>query len=229
MEKVYESDESNLEVLEVLSNLYNEMNMEDGLRRSLSRLFNLYLASENYTKAGDTLERILDVDPYGEGHNDRLVNLEGHIDAIWYKNILVRLQPPSSGRTSPAMRAAAAAMEKTESLEDLLVEGEMYHQYQLSSKLEETLEKIDRLFPGAEEKNQRVRDLYEAAGYTPKFKAPAAAPWRQLPGRMPPPRASRHSNLLTTCEKSLKSPPTFIVNQLRKECSRSPSMRLAVL
>ena len=88
MERVYESDESNLEVLEVLSNLYNEMNKEDGLRRSLSRLFNLYLASENYRKAGDTLERILDVDPYGEGHYDRLVNLEGHIDAIWYKNIL---------------------------------------------------------------------------------------------------------------------------------------------
>ena len=175
MEKVYETDESNLEVLEVLSNLYNEMNKEDGLRRSLSRLFNLYLASENYRKAGDTLERILDVDPYGEGHYDRLVNLEGHIDSIWYKNILSRMQPPSSGRTSPATSAAAAATEKTESLEDLLVEGEMYHQYQLSAKLAETLEKIDRLFPGADEKNQRVRDLYEAAGYTPKFKAPAAA------------------------------------------------------
>ncbi len=175
MEKVYESDESNLEVLEVLSNLYNEMNKEDGLRRSLSRQFNLYLASENYHKAGDTLERILDVDPYGEGHYDRLVNLEGHIDPIWYNNILLRLQPPSSARTSPAMSAAAAAMEKTESLEDLLVEGEMYHQYQLSSKLEETLKKIDHLFPGEDEKNQRVRDLYEAAGYTPKFKAAAAA------------------------------------------------------
>jgi tetratricopeptide (TPR) repeat protein/GGDEF domain-containing protein len=174
MEKVYASDESKLEVLEVLSNVYNEMNNDDGLRRSLSRLFNLYLASENYHKAGDTLERILDVDPYGEGHYERLVNLEGHIDSIWYKNILTRMQPPSSTRTSPAKNAAAAAAEKAESLEDLLVEGEMYHQYQLSTKLEEALEKIDRLFPGAGDKNQRVRDLFEAAGYTPKFKAPAA-------------------------------------------------------
>ena len=107
MERVYEADESNLEVLEVLSNVYNEMNKEDGLRRSLTRLFNLYLASENYRKAGDTLERILDVDPYGEAHYDRLVNLEGHIDAIWYKNILTRMQPPSSARTSPAMIAEA--------------------------------------------------------------------------------------------------------------------------
>ena len=174
IEKVYETDESNLDVLEVLSSLYNEMNKEDGLRRSLSRLFNLYLASEKYQKAADILERILDVDPYGEGHYDRLLNLEGHIDAIWYKNILSRMEPPSSARPSPG-KSAAAATEQTESLEDFLVEGEMYHQYQLSAKLGETLEKIDRLFPGADEKNQRVRDLYEAAGYTPKFKAPAVA------------------------------------------------------
>jgi GGDEF domain-containing protein/tetratricopeptide (TPR) repeat protein len=188
MEKVYESDESNLEVLEALCNLYNEMNKEDGLRRSLSRLFNLYLASENYHKAGDTLERILDVDPYGEGHYNRLVNLEGHIDSIWYQNILTRLQPPSSGRTSPAASTAAAAAEKTASLDDLIVEGEMYQQYQLSAKLRETLEKIDRLYPGAGEKNSKVRELYEAAGYTPKFKAPVAA---AAPG--PAPRAEAAS------------------------------------
>jgi GAF domain-containing protein len=175
IENLYETDESNVDVLEILSNLYNEMNKEDGLRRSLSRLFNLYLGGENYQKAGDTLERILDVDPYGEGHYDRLLNLEGHIDPIWYQSISSRIEPPSSARTSPATAAAAAATERTESLEDLLVEGEMYHQYQLSAKLAETVEKIDRTFPGADEKNQRVRDLYEAAAYTPKFKAPAAA------------------------------------------------------
>jgi tetratricopeptide (TPR) repeat protein/GGDEF domain-containing protein len=177
IEKVYETDESNLEVLEILSNLYNEVNQEDGLRRSLTRLFNLYLAAENYRKAGDTLERILDVEPYGEGHYDRLLNLEGHIDSIWYNNILSRMEPPSSVRTSPATKAASAVVEKPESLEDLVVEGEMYQQYQLAAKLEQTLEKIDRLFPGEEEKNQRVRDLYESAGYTPKHKpASAAAP-----------------------------------------------------
>ena len=102
IEKLYEMDESNLEVLEVLSGLYNELNREDGLRRSLSRLFNLYLASEKYQKAADTLERMLDVDPYGEGHYDRLLNLEGHIDSVWYKNIQVRTEPPSfCANTSP--------------------------------------------------------------------------------------------------------------------------------
>ncbi|MGO8819501.1 MAG: tetratricopeptide repeat protein [Terriglobia bacterium] len=175
IEKLYEMDESNLEVLEVLSGLYNELNREDGLRRSLSRLFNLYLASEKYQKAADTLERMLDVDPYGEGHYDRLLNLEGHIDSVWYKNIQVRTEPPSSARTPPPVTSAATAAEEAESLDDLLVEGEMYHQYQLAAKLAETLAKIDGLFPGVGDRNQRVRDLYEAAGYTPKFKAPDAA------------------------------------------------------
>jgi len=174
MEKLYESDESNLEVLEVLSNLYDEMN-DDGLRRSLSRLFNLYLASENYQRAADTLERILDVDPYGEGHHDRLLNLEGHIDPIYYNGIASRVQPLSSSRTPASGGAAAPAgrIETEEPLEDLLVEGEMYHQYQLATKLYATLEKIDRLFPGSEERNQRLSELYEAAGYTPKSEAPA--------------------------------------------------------
>jgi GAF domain-containing protein/predicted Zn-dependent protease len=183
LEKIFEADESNLQVLEMLSNLYNEMNKEDGLRRSLTRLFNLYLASEQYEKSADTLERILDVDPYGEGHPDRLLNLEGHIDAMWYKNIAARVQPASVGRGAGgggAGAGGAAAAKKTESLEDLIVEGEMYYQYQLSSKLAETLESINRLYPGAEERTPRLRELYDLAGFTPKVAAgsvkPAAAP-----------------------------------------------------
>ena len=178
MEKIYATDESNLEVLEILTDLHNEMNNEDGLRRSLTRLFGLYLAAEQYNKAADALERILDVDPYGEGHNDRLVNLEGHIDPIWYKNIHDRLQPPSTSRVplGTGIGAGAGAATKGDTLEDLLVEGEMFYQYQLSTKLRETLEKINRLFPGAEEQNDRLRELYEAAGFTPKFTATAAAP-----------------------------------------------------
>jgi GAF domain-containing protein/tetratricopeptide (TPR) repeat protein len=171
VEKIYEADESNLQVLESLSNLYNELNREDGLRRSLVRLFNLYLGAEQYEKAADTLEKIIDVDPYGEGHPDRLLNLEGHIDKIWYSNIGSRLQVPS-GSVSEAASGGAAAPSKAESLDDLIIEGEMFHQYQLGLKLTATLEKINRLFPGAEEENARLRDLYRAAGFHP---APAAS------------------------------------------------------
>jgi tetratricopeptide (TPR) repeat protein/GGDEF domain-containing protein len=188
MEKIYEADESNLEVLEALVGLYNEMNKEDGLRRSLTRLFNLNLAAEQYEKAADTLERIIDVDPYGEGHYDRLLNLEGHLDLMLYKNISSRVQPPSAGRAATSGPSAAGAgtlaQPKTESLDDLVIEGEMYYQYQLASKLTETLEKINRLYPGAEDKTPRLHELYNATGFIPK-PAPGAGPAPAISGPAP--------------------------------------------
>ncbi len=177
MEKIYEADESNLAVLEVLTSLYDEMNRDDGLRRSLSRLFNLYLAGEKYDKAADALERVIDVDPYGEGHYDRLLNLEGHIDKTWYENIASRVQPPVGVRApsgAPAEVGTPSA-EKTETLDDLIIEGEMYYQYQLASKLAATMEKINRLYPGAEEKTPRLRELYSAAGFIPTSARAATA------------------------------------------------------
>lgn len=176
VENIYEADESNLQVLETLSSLYNEMNREDGLRKSLVRMFNLYLAVEQYDKAADTLERIIDVDPYGEGHYDRLLNLEGYIDKTWYGNIASRLQPPSTHPAAGAPAGAGIPAAKTQSLDDLIIEGEMFHQYQLTSKLSATLEKINRLFPGAEAENSRLRDLYNASNFHPEGTAPVAKP-----------------------------------------------------
>jgi diguanylate cyclase (GGDEF)-like protein len=176
-EKIFQYDETNIEIVELLTVLYNEMNREEGLRRSLTRLFNLYLAGEQYERAADTLERIVDVDPYGPGHGDRLLNLEGHIDPIWYRNIASRIQVPSSSVMAPlsvvSKEANGGAPERKESLEDLTIEGEMFHQYQLTPRLMETLEKIDRLYPGAYERNARLRDLFDAAGFHPKS-APSA-------------------------------------------------------
>jgi tetratricopeptide (TPR) repeat protein/GGDEF domain-containing protein len=168
-EKIYAVDESSLPVLEMLTALYDELNKEDGLRRSLARLFNLYLAGEDYQKAATTLERILDVDPYGQGHQDRLLNLEGHIDKVWYESISSRIIPSSATRppSASATGTGAAAARKSEGLDDLIIEGEMYYQYQLTAKLNEVVQKINRLFPGAEQKNDRLRELYQAAGFTP--------------------------------------------------------------
>ncbi len=174
MEKIYAADESNLEILEALSGLYNELNKDDGLHRSLLRLFNLTLASEQYEKAAETLDRIIDMDPYGEGHHDRLLNLEGHVDPVRYNNILLRIEVPTGGRKpGNAAGGVAATTQETEALEDLIIEGEMYHQYLLASKLKETLEKINRLYPGAEESNSRLHELYQDAGFAPT-PAPAA-------------------------------------------------------
>jgi diguanylate cyclase (GGDEF)-like protein len=184
MEKIYAADESHVELLEELTNLYNELNKEDGLRRSLTRLFNLYLGEEKYKEAADTLERIVDVDPYGAGHLDRLLNLEGNIDPVWYKSIQARLQPPSTARSPAGTTTVAGSVQKAESLDDLILEGEMYYRYQLTAKLQETVAKINQLFPGTEERNPRLRELYDSTGFVPiPAKAQAAAP---APSAAPP-------------------------------------------
>ena len=175
IETIYSADESNLPVLEMLTGLYNDLNKEDGLRRSLARLFSLYVAAEQYEKAADTLERIIDVDPYGAGHYDRLLTLEGHIDRIWYDNISSRLQPPSSARPAATAAGKTEAGGK-EGLDDLIIEAEMYQQYQLEGKLRETLDKVNRLYPGAERHKARLRDLYSAAGFTPSGGGSEASP-----------------------------------------------------
>lgn len=175
VERMYEADESNLPVLETLCGIYNDMNKEEGLRRSQARLFGLYLAAELYDRAADTLERIIDVDPYGAGHYDRLLMLEGNIDKIWYDNIASRVQPPSTTHATPGSADAKHGSGKL-GLDDLIIEGEMYHQYQLDSKLKETLATLNRLYPGEEEKNERLRELYQASGFMPAGGAPAAQP-----------------------------------------------------
>jgi tetratricopeptide (TPR) repeat protein/GGDEF domain-containing protein len=170
-EQIYHADENNLEVLELLPPLYNELNRESNLRVALARLFNLYLASEQYDKAAETLESIVDVDPYGAAHADRLLNLEGHIDAVWYKNIAGRISVPGMGHgIAPGLsdkqdREPEPGTPST--LDELIVEAEMYHRYNLTLKLEGVLQRIDRHYPGAHLDNKSLSELYEMAGFEP--------------------------------------------------------------
>jgi len=176
VERAYQADEDNLEILEMLVALYNELNRDEGVRRSLARLFHLYLATEQYEHAAETLEKIIDLDPYGAGHQDRLLNLEGHLDPVWYKNIGRRLQVPGTDRSVWASLEAGSAEEyRAVTLDELIVESEMYQRYRLSAKLDDTLKRINRLYPGAQEGDDRLQGLYDAAGFLPT-PAPAAEP-----------------------------------------------------
>lgn len=189
LERLYQADESSLKILELLAALYNELNQDEGVRWSLARLFHLYLASEQYDLAAETLEKILDVAPYGAGHQDRLLNLEGHIDPTWYKNIEGRLRVPGAAPQAPASRSEGPASPpgRFETLENLVVEAEMYQRYELAAKLQAAVEKINQLYPGAEERSERLRNLYDAAGFhpAPPPAPPAAAAEPQEPAGAP--------------------------------------------
>ena len=170
-EQIYHADENNLDILELLPPIYNELNHDGALRLALARLFSLYLAGERYDKAAETLESILDVDPYGAAHADRLLNLEGHIDAIWYKNIAGRISLPAGGRALAPGLLLEPEEEQTPGMQpalgDLIIEAEMYHRYHLSKKLEEVLTRIDKFYPGACEDNDSLEELFAAAGVEP--------------------------------------------------------------
>ncbi len=224
-EKVFDADQSNLPALEMLTTLYNEFNKEEGLRRSLTRLFNLYLASDQYNKAAETLEQIIDVDPYGEGHSDRLLNLEGHIENFWYQNIAARVEPPAVGRATGGGAGAGPTAHKGEGLDNLVIEGEMYYQYLLTGKLRATLDRINQLYPGAEEKNQRLRDLYDAAGFTPKpaHGAPGESGTAAPAPAAPPARPTVHPQSLEELQKI-----STITANIYRESTPQGAMQVAV-
>src|SRR6266852_1110392 len=52
-------------------------------------------------------------------------------------------------------------------LDDLMVQSEIFLQYSLHSKAVERLQKIAGMFPGEEERNARLRTLYELANWWP--------------------------------------------------------------
>src|SRR6202041_2533503 len=56
----------------------------------------------------------------------------------------------------------------SQTLEDLLVQAEIFVQYSLQSKAIERLQRIVDLFPGEEENNERLQGLFEAAHWWPE-------------------------------------------------------------
>src|SRR5262249_40377385 len=62
-------------------------------------------------------------------------------------------QPPSAQESEPTV------------LEDFILQAEIYLQYGMRSKALERLGRIGKLFPGEEQKNEKLRNLYIAAGF----------------------------------------------------------------
>src|SRR6202034_884333 len=96
-------------------------------------------------------------------------------------------------------------------LDDLLVQVEIFLQYSLHPKAIERLMRIAELFPGEEDRNDRLRALYDRANWWPKVEptkraanpAGAAAPVAsELPAPSPgaPTAAETHRDLATIAE-----------------------------
>src|SRR6476660_6588905 len=197
---------------EYLVKLFDTANREHEYSRTLLKLFQFHYAAGKYGQAGETLDRAAELDPYEPGHGKRLEMLRGRIDDHQYNRIANRFHRVSSkaqtnvAAPEPAPSAPARESEPTV-LEDFILQAEIYLQYGMRSKALERLERVSKLFPREELKNEKLRHLYISAGFTPAYEvaaavtkatpppsSPAAAPPEKTPPAPPPsaPATSRY-------------------------------------
>jgi diguanylate cyclase (GGDEF)-like protein len=167
-------------LLEYCSAFFNAANRETQYFEILVKLFDAYLAAGNVAKACETLERLVDIDPYDHRNQQRLEKLKGQADESLLHRLAGRLSK-SGAVAAPQrqMHSAAPSAEPASSgsssgdgkhgqaLEDLIVQTEIFLQYSLHSKAIERLQKIASTFPGEEEHNTRLQNLYQAANWWP--------------------------------------------------------------
>src|SRR5216684_5840919 len=184
-------------ILEFCGAFYNEANRETQYFEILIKLFDVYFNAGNVQKASEALERSIDIDAYDHRNQERLQKLQGRVDDSLLNRLSGRLTksgtsaPPrhvqtqsstaDSVTTSPA---ATGDPRQLQALEDLIVQTEIFLQYSLQNKALERLQKIAATFPGEEERNTRLRSLYQTANWWPpgssRPKAEPTAPPRQV-------------------------------------------------
>jgi len=169
------------EVLEFWAALYNELNRESKYFEIMIHLFDAYLKNGNIRKACDSLERLVDIDSYDYRNQERLGRLRGKADDSFVQRIASRLtrsgttistsetEPQAGPRSVPESSSPATEEgRRMQTLEDLIVQTEIFLQYSLQNKAMDRLHKIAELFPGEEEKNARLRNLYQTANFWPQ-------------------------------------------------------------
>src|ERR1700723_1309249 len=180
MDRLAATYPGSLPLAETIARCYEEMNRETKYFDALVRLFDLYFGATRLKEACETLDRLVDIDPYDYRNQERIGKLEGKVDPSFLQNVLSRaakaatVSTRTDGFTGAGSEAGATSGPVTEearaqqALEDLIVQVEIFIQYSLHTKAVERLERIAELFTGDEDKNERLRALYERANWWPK-------------------------------------------------------------
>ncbi|HEV2021955.1 MAG TPA: diguanylate cyclase [Terriglobales bacterium] len=188
MKEITDKHPPGTEFLEYMVELFNSTNREQDYCATLIKLFDLYYAAGNFIKAGDSLDRAAEVDPYEEGHKKRLEMLRGKLDGNRFGAISNRIV--SAGKEGEARAVPTADAGEPTVLEDFILQAEIFLQYGMRSKAVERLERANKLFPREEDRNEKLRGLYQSAGFMPKYEgapAPPAAAAASGPGGPPVP------------------------------------------
>ena len=168
-------------VLEFSAVLYNELNRESKYFEILIKLFDVYVHVGAIPKACDALEKLVDIDAYDYRNQERLEMLRSRVDDAFFKRVAGRLARSSNpGAGSPSTHQHESASEvvtsshpvsevgrESQTLEDLIVQTEIFLQYSLHNKALDRLQRIGVMFPGEEKRNARLSNLYALANWWP--------------------------------------------------------------
>src|SRR5258708_34336370 len=169
MQDVVAGHRPSVQMLEFLADQFNTANRETDYCATLLRLFDVYCQQGNYLKAGDSLDRAAEIDPYESGHQKRLELLKGKIEQSRYEVIASRF---SGTAAAQPVRNTSENEEKSlgsGTLQDLMLQAEILVQYGMRNKALERLQRIQQLFPHEEERNPELHQLYTAAGMMPQY------------------------------------------------------------
>jgi tetratricopeptide (TPR) repeat protein/GGDEF domain-containing protein len=183
-DQVAEAYPASLLLAENWARLYEELNRESKYFDVLVKLFDLYYDAGKLKEACDCLDRLVDIDPYDYRNQERIAQLEGKVDPAYLRSLTLRAGKAIESNAQNDQRSAgqeasgdAGRPENEEAktqqvLDDLMVQVEIFLQYSLRPKAYERLERIAEMFPGEEEKNERLYALYERAEWWPKGAPP---------------------------------------------------------
>lgn len=196
VDQIVENHRKTLPLIEFWAKLYDQLNREVKYFDALIYLFDLNLERNEVLQACDTLDRLVEIDPYDYRIHERIAKLEGKASASFLRSINMRAakvagvaqtQSNATGGLGDAARTPATDEEKSQrALDDLIVQAEIFLQYSLQTKAIERLERIADMFSGQEEKNDRLRMLYERANWWPKG-SHARAQTPSIPAATPAP------------------------------------------
>jgi tetratricopeptide (TPR) repeat protein len=201
---------------------YAKLNREIKYFDALVRLFDLYIAGGDVQHACETFEMLVDIDPYDARNQKRFSQIEAKADPAFAARMRTRLGQTTPQTLEPApvetARASLPRSEQTEAsptLEDLIVQAEIFLQYSLQSKAVERLQKIAEFFPGEEKQNQRLRNLYQLANWWPEGSAKPQAPSAERPASAAPPATDSTDNVRDLAK----------ISQISRSLFRLPSAR----
>ena len=183
LDRLVEAFPQSLRLTQFWASFYAEINRETKYFDALVRLFDLNLAENQLAGACDAIDKLIEIDPYDSRNQQRLDQLKGRASDDFLSRVKSRMSNAAThrpevpvmesrrGKNDEPSTAILRDVQSGQTLEDLLVQAEIFVQYSLQSKAVERLQRIVELFPGEEEHNERLQGLFEAAHWQPEESA----------------------------------------------------------